>query len=260
MLRLGVLDADNRHRAGSGDGGRSRNDLHYCRAAGELREQAEANCPGRGSSSRRTGRREAGERQRNPLSEGQGDGQRSTRERLQAQAETAASAEQQGLDRRDRHAKRGADLRVPQPIQVAEHDGLALLFGQPGDRELQFPHERLAVELRLRTLHVAEVCLDERQWLPHPCVGPCGALVARDRGQPGGGFPHVAAPEQGLVGGDEGRLGGIVRVVRVAQQRPAESVDHAGVLLEERGRLHAGNPRLRVAGTTDWVNGHGRGS
>ena len=150
------------------------------------------------------------------------------------------------------------DLRVLEPVEVAQHHGLALLLGQLGDRGLQLLDGGSSFELGLRPSRVAEVGVDQRQRLPHPCVCARGTLVPRDRGEPGRRLSHVASSEQRLIRGDERRLRGVVRVVRVSQKGPAEAVHHPAVLLEELGGLRAGDPLLRVAGTTDRINCHRR--
>ena len=69
------------------------------------------------------------------------------------------------------------------------------------------------------------------------------AFVARDRRQPGGGLSRLGAGEHVAMGREEDLLRGVLGLVRVFQEDPAQAVHHPGVLFEERTQTLAG--RLR---------------
>jgi hypothetical protein len=115
-------------------------------------------------------------------------------------------------------------------------------------------HNRLPIELGLRPSRVAEIRVDQGQRLAHAGMRTRAALIASYCREPGGRLAHLPTREHGFVCGHERRLRGVVGVVRVTQESPAQAVHHAAVLLEELGGPRAGDPQLRVAGLPNGVS------
>jgi len=171
------------------------------------------------SSGSEEGREGAGQRHRAEDSEG-----------AALHAEPAARAEEERLDRADGQAEHAGDLLVAAPLELAHHQGGALIEGEVGERGQHVVEFRsLVVEGR------GLGSLLERN-LARPAAGLAPAHpadVVRDRDQPVVRLLRALATLVRAVGVEEGGLGDIFRVSRVRQQRERVLVDLARVLSVE---------------------------
>jgi hypothetical protein len=146
------------------------------------------------------------------------------------------------LDRADRPSQTPRRLLVAEPLEIAQDQGRPVPLGEPLDLLVEHPAQliaRLGVPFRrLRRgqrgapFTPAAACSGR----PGACGGAEGHLV-----QPGA--QRIAHPETaGLLDQhQEGRLKGVLRVVRVGQHAPADSQDHRSMPLEQRGEGEVGS-------------------
>ena len=169
-------------------------------------------------------------------------------QRAQVLLQPLAAAEEERLDRRAREPERGADLGVREPVELAQDDRVALLLAAARRAPRQSAsisscRADLALQSRRPSRLVTSV---QRLGLAAPQAR--AALVARDRPEPGRRLARLLPVEQRAVGGEERLLRRVLGLGRVAQDQPADAVDHPPVLLEERGDALSGRPLAPAAG------------
>src|SRR5436190_1263778 len=167
-------------------------------------------------------------------------------QRAQLRLQALAAPEEDRLDGRARQPERRGDLAIRQSVELAQHDCVALLLRELGERHAERLDLRAVTGLALGV--VAGIRLDKRQRFGPPAANPPPALVARDRPEPSGRIAWLLAREQCAVGGEECLLRRVLSLGRVAQDQAADAEDHPPVLLEELGNALSGRPLTPAAG------------
>ena len=157
--------------------------------------------------------------------------------------QAAPGAEEKRFDRGAGCSQRGRDLVVAKAVNVAEHDRFALLLGQHGELRVErrrfLTPDRGVLDARR---DLSRIVVDDRQRLAHPGRRTAPAGVTGDRAQPCRRVAHLGPGEQVAVRREKHLLRRVLGLVRVAEEHPADAVDHAGVLGVQPTQLRAGRP------------------
>ena len=229
-LSVGKHAGRTRERRGSADSRGLREQRHHhgsCRSTDR---------PGRS--------REAGHRVGERLVQRERHDEHAGREpRAKSPLQAPPTTKQERLDRRARRPEGGGHLVVSEPVDIAQHDGSALVVGQRGQLGVQLGRVGATGRLLICPRRDESGGVVECDRAASACRVAHLTLVAGDRAQPGGRLFDLDPGQKAAIGREKHLLGRVLGVGRIVKQRPAEPVDHPGVVGVELAQTRAGHPR-----------------